>query len=113
MEQQNLSKIVEENWERIDFLEKTLAVERRQQQRLSQISIEKEREREKARSAELLEGGSSSYTSSATLELEERNRKELVDAMLNSSSSNVPIVKNICNIQGKLTINTYFFLIWN
>ena len=109
MEQQNLSKIVEENWERIDFLEKTLAVERRQQQRLSQISIEKE----KARSAELLEGGSSSYTSSATLELEERNRKELVDAMLNSSSSNVPIVKNICNIQGKLTINTYFFLIWN
>lgn len=102
VEHQNLSKMVEENWERIDGLEKALAVEQKQQQRLSQLSIERDRDREKARTMELLEGSNSSFTSPASLELEEVHRKELVESMLkNVTPSNAPIVKNISNIQGK------------
>ena len=116
IEQQNIMQFIEENTERIELLEKNVALEQRQRQRKLDISIQKQKDLEEARSLALYEGTFNSSTS--VLEQEEAVRKELVDAMVSttsSSPSNGPVVKVLTNVQGKMAfitkiyINKYFF----
>lgn len=109
-------QFIEENTERIELLEKNVALEQRQRQRKLDISIQKQKDLEEARSLALYEGTFNSSTS--VLEQEEAVRKELVDAMVSttsSSPSNGPVVKVLTNVQGKMAfitkiyINKYFF----
>ena len=100
-------KLIEENSEKLDLLEKTLIVEERQKQRLAEVSVQNEKEQEIAKSAQLYDENSNS-ASTASLEQEDRQRKEIVHSMVvNSTPSNAPMVKCMTNIQGNIIITPY------
>ena len=98
-EKQNIMECIAENSERIDLFEKTVALEQRQKKRMMDLSIQKQKELDQANSLALYEGTFNSSTS--VLEQEEAVRKELVEAMVHSSTpSNGPVVKVLTNVQG-------------
>lgn len=95
-------KCIEEYTERLDLLERTLAVEEKRRKRLLELSLAQQKEREKAQRLELIEGNP---TSNSLLNQEDTQRKQLVDNMVqNSSPSNGPIVKVLTNVQGNVLI---------
>ena len=76
------------------------------------MSIQQEKERERARAMQLVEGYSG-VTNSATLDQEDLMRKELVNNMVqNSTPSTAPIVKCVSNIQGKKILLTFTKIIF-
>lgn len=94
-------KSIEENTERMDLLEKTLEVEEKQKKRLLDLTLQKEKELEKAHQNKLFEGNYS--TNASVLDEEENQRKQLIDAMVSNNSntsSNGPVVRVLTNIQG-------------
>ena len=102
VQRQNIMTCIEENTERLDLMQKTLAVEEKQKKRLMEASIQKEQELQQANIMQLFEGNS---TADSVLNQEEAHRKQLVDHMLkNTSPSIAPVVKVVNNVQGMLTI---------
>lgn len=88
---------IEENTERLDLMQKTLAVEEKQKKRLLEASIRTQNEIQRAKTTQLYEGNSTD----SILNQEEAHRKELVDLMLhNTTPSITPIVKVLNNVQG-------------
>lgn len=98
IEQQHISTCIEENTEKLDLLEKTLALEQKQNSRLEDMIKQKEKEREQAMRQQLYEG--SSPTTTSILNLEDAQRKGLMDALIRDSTPNAPVVKVLNNIQG-------------
>lgn len=106
---------IEECSEKLNFLEKTLAIEERQNKRRLELSQEKEKEQDESSSQQLCGIHPSTQT---VLDQEEALRKKLVDSMVqNTSSSNTPVVKVLTNLQGKkytisAKISFYKSFIW-
>lgn len=92
-----MTESIEENTERLDLLQKTVLLEEKQKKRLRDLAIQKEKEVEEANRRKLYEAS----TPSSVLDHEERQRKELVDEMVqNSTPSLTPVVKVMSNMQG-------------
>lgn len=72
MEQQNITKCIEENTERMDLLQKNLQLEQRQKQRLLEISFQKKKDLEAAKVMQLGDG------IITTIDKEESQTKESV-----------------------------------
>lgn len=104
----HISTCIEENTEKLDLLERTLAVEEKQKKRFEQMIKEKEKEKEEALRRQLYEGSTASMSSSSILDKEDDQRKALMDALVRESSSNAPVVKVLTNIQGNNPAATYF-----
>ena len=101
MEHQNIMQSIEENTERLDLLQKSLAVEQKQKQRLFELSNNKKKELEEANRKRLYEVN---CATTSILDQEDSHRKELVENMVqNSATSLTPVVKVMTNVQG-----TYF-----
>lgn len=81
------------------MLEKTLQLEEKQKKRILDWSIQKDKEKEEAKKKELYEGTRS--TTLAMIEGEEAQRKELLNAMIQTTSSDGPVVKVLTNVHGK------------
>ena len=101
-------KCIEENYERLDLLEKTLALEEKQNKRLLDINIQEEKEMEEENIVKL-------YTTTINTPLDEEDsaRKELVESMAqNSTPALSPIIRNLTNVQGKNSffIFNYYFI---
>lgn len=106
-EQQHIMECIAENSERMDLLDKNLALEQRQKKRMHDLSAQKQKEMEQAHTMSLYEG--THNTTQSMLEQEESTAKQLVDAMAETSTpSNGPVVKVLTNVQGK-GINIFFF----
>lgn len=102
MQQQNIMTSIEENTERLDLMQKTFAVEEKQKKRLLEISLQTEKNMEQANQTRLYEG---TTTNDSVLNQEEAHRKELVDAMVQSTTpATAPVVKVLNNVQGIITI---------
>lgn len=97
LDQQNMMKAIEEHSERLDLLERTLAIEEKQKKRQMEFALMKHQEKEKNQNINLYEGASCS----SLLDEEDAQRKKLLDNMVqNSTNSNGPIVKVLTNVQG-------------
>lgn len=93
-------KLIEENSEKLELLQKAVSLEMKQKNRLTADAVQKQKETEKNKLTELYAGNSPS-TSNA-LDFEDNQRRELVQSMVeNSTQSNAPIVKCVSNMQGK------------
>ena len=112
VEQQNVMEIIAENSEKLDLLEKTLALEDRQKKRILEHNIQKQKEAELNNQSKLYDGD----CATSLLDQEEAIRKELVDTMIQTSTpSTGPIVKVLTNVQGKKTFFNFqclFFLFY-
>ena len=98
IQKNNIQKCIEENTERLDLLEKSLAVELRQKKRLLDICVEKQRGEEESERQKLYEGNSST---ASLLDQEDAQRKELFDAMVQKTTLSIePVVKVLSNVQG-------------
>lgn len=98
VEQQNIMKSIEENTERLDLLQKTLAVEEKQKKRLLEVSNNKKKELEESNQKKLYEVN---CATTSILDQEDSHRKELVENMVqNSAPSLTPVVKVMTNVQG-------------
>ena len=81
------------------MLQKTLAVEQRQKQRLIELTMKKERELEEAKKKKMCEV---TTISTALMDQEEAQRKDLMnDLVQNSAPGNGPVIKVLTNVQGK------------
>lgn len=101
-------KLIEENTEQLDLLERAFLLEERQRKRLMDFSIKKENEIGKDKHKTMYEG----YINSTTtlLDQEETQRKSLVDEMVRAATpSNAPTVKVLTNLQGNLQ---YVVIFW-
>ena len=93
---------IAENTERLDLLQKTLTVEQRQRKRLSDLSLEKQKEDEEAQRLSLYEANSSPPS---VLDQEDGIRKQLVEEMVKSSTPAIaPVVKCLSNVQGTILL---------
>lgn len=100
-EQQHLTETIQENTERLNLLEKSLALEEKQMKRVMELSIQKKKDMEDADRKKLLQENSNNSNVSSILDLEDIQRKELVDTMVKTSTpSNGPVVKVLTNVQG-------------
>lgn len=94
-------KCIEENTERLDFLQRCLEVEEKQRKRLLEISNNKKKEMEEVKQNQIYDNNSTSTTE--MLDQEDAIRKTLVEEMVKTSTpSNAPIVKVLTNLQGNL-----------
>ena len=92
---------IAENTERLHLQQQTLNLEQKQQKRLLDISLQKKKEAEEAQRLSLFEANSSS--SPSVLDQEDAIRKQLVDAMVKSTTPDIaPVVKCVSNVQGSL-----------
>lgn len=92
-------KSMEENYERLDLLQKTLSLEEKQKKRLLETTIQKERELEKEQHLKLYDG---TTTNSSILDQEDSIRKELGQSMNQSSTTALtPVVRVLNNVHGK------------
>ena len=97
-------KCIEENSQRIDLLQKTLALEDRQNLRIYEMNFQKKREMETAKNSKLIDGG----INDSILDQEEAQGRELVHSMVQSSTPTIaPVVRVLTNVQGK---NKYYIL---
>ena len=93
-------KLIEENTEQLDLLERTLIVEEKQKKRLQALALQKQQENEDFQRRQLFEGHTTTPTT--VLEQEEAQRKELLDTMVRESThSNGTVVKVLTNLHGK------------
>lgn len=96
-------KSIEENSERLDLIQKTYLLEQKQKKRLLDLAIQKEREIAEANQKKLYDGTTSS---NSLLDQEDAHRKELFQAMNNSSTTALtPVIRVLNNFQGKLIFN--------
>ena len=80
-------------------MERTLAVETKQKERLEALSFQKDKEVEKSNTSKLFQGHTT--TPSAILDEEDAQRKVLLDAMVReSTASNGPVIKVLTNVHG-------------
>ena len=106
-EKQNVMESIEDCSERLDLLEKTLAVEEKQKKRKLDLAIQKKREDEESSKEQLHQ---IPPTTQSLLDQEVSHRKSLVDAMVRESSpSNAPVVKVLSNITGNKLIQKKMF----
>ena len=102
IEQQNIMASIEENTERLDLMQKTLAIEEKQKKRVQEAIIQKQKQIEEANRMQLYEGNTNI---NSILTQEEAHRKQLVDVMMNNANPSIaPIVKVVNNVQGMLVI---------
>lgn len=94
-------KCIEENTERLDFLQKSLEVEEKQKKRLLDISLEKKKEMEEAQTKQIYHGFSNSTMT--MFDQEEAIRKSLVEDMI-KTAPHTPTVKVLTNLQGNLPV---------
>lgn len=88
--------------EKLDLLEKTLAIEERQNKRAHEQNAILDAKQEQERIKNMMDGNSS--TMESVLEQEEKQRKQLVhDMNVNLTETTKPIVKVLTNLQGKIT----------
>ena len=92
-------KTIEECNEKLDLLEKALAVEEKQRKRRSDLALQSQREQDESSRQQLQE---MNPTTQSLFEHEEMQRKNLMNSLIhNSSSSDGPVVKVLSNIQGQ------------
>ena len=76
------------------------------------MSIQKEKDKERDKAMQLLDGNSG-ITTSTILDQEDNQRKELVANMVETSTpATAPIVKCVTNIQGILNRNLIYIYIY-
>lgn len=86
---------MEEAAEKLDLLERTLALEQRQKNREQEMLRLKQQDLQQKNAPQHQEASSNSV-----LFLEEAERKKLAESMVRNPNSNGPIVKVLNNVQG-------------
>lgn len=105
IQHQNIMVLIEENTERLDLLQKTLAVEIKQSKRLQDIKVQMQKDIAETQRKRLYEGYSASTTTASILDQEDAERRQLLEELAkNSTSSDAPTVKVLNNVQGNLPL---------
>lgn len=85
-----------------------MAIEEKRKKRLNDATIQTQKEIEQANKEKLSEGYSNTSSTVAILDMEDAHSKQLVDVMVNNSTTtNGPVVKVLTNVQGKKSRQYY------